>query len=82
MTDFTSQPATKIVAANLSNTDPLTNGPCRYFFVEAAGDVKFVPNGQTDAVTMALAAGVQPFTASQIHSTGTTATGIFACYTD
>ena len=81
MFDVTSQPATRIVAAALSDTVDLDQ-PCRYFHVGVAGNVRFIPANQDTPVTLALGAGVAPFTARRIYTTNTTATGIFVCYTD
>jgi len=81
MAEKSQSPSGDIVAANLHDTNPLTNGVCRGVYVGATGDLKLVtPKGQT--VTLAgLAAGlVHPIQAKQIFSTGTTATGVMVLY--
>lgn len=74
------EPIVKSYAANLHDSNALTNGDCRAVLVAAAGNVKVTyASGVTD--TVYLAAGIwHPMYVKQIWSTGTAATGICVGY--
>lgn len=73
-------------AANLHDTDPLTNGNCRAIYVGGAGDLKVTMAGDTgaggNAVTFsAVPAGtLLPISAKQVFNSGTTATLVIVLY--
>lgn len=70
-------------AANLHDTNPLTNGPCRGIAFATAGAIKLVTlKGDTETIPSGvLSPGIiHPIGAQQIWSTGTTATGIWVFY--
>jgi len=78
-----SGPVYNAAAANLSNTQALTNGPCRGFAFDAAGAIKLVTlKGDTITIPSGvLSAGqIHPIGAQQIFSTGTTATNVWVFY--
>lgn len=78
--EVSSCPATGAAAANLHDSNQLTNGVCRSLYVGVAGDVKVtMANGDTLTLTN-VAVGVVPVSVKQVWSTGTTATGIVALY--
>jgi len=72
--------ANDAAAANLSNTDPLTNGICKALYVGVTGDVK-VTMANGSAVTFKnVPVGILPIRAKQVWSTGTGASEILALY--
>lgn len=78
--DYT--PINDIVAVTPNDSTDLPNGTCRALIFTAAGNVVITTAAGND-VTLPISAnwfGVQYIRASRIKATGTTATGIFACY--
>jgi len=78
--DYT--PLNDIQAVTPSDTVDLPNGTCRAFIFTGAGNVKFI-TAAGNTVTLPISSawfGVQYIRASRVLATGTTATGIFACY--
>jgi hypothetical protein len=78
--DVLSGPAAGAVAANLHDSNPLTNGPCRSLYIGVSGDVKVMMIDGSVATFSSCPAGVLPAAVQQVFSTGTTATGILALY--
>jgi len=78
--EASTSPATGAAAANLHDTNQLTNGTCRSIYVGVTGDIKVtMANGDTATFTN-VAVGVFPVSVRQVWSTGTTATGLVALY--
>lgn len=71
-------PADIVLEVTPSDTDGLALGKCRSLYVGVAGDLSIVVNGVT--VTFPAIAGYHPMRATQVNSTGTTATDILALY--
>lgn len=63
-----------------SNSDPLPGGVTRGIHVNESGDVAVVyTNGMEDILTLQ-GGMIHPYQVLQIKASGTTATGIKACY--
>lgn len=78
--DFTPLNDVQLVTPN--DGADLPGGTCRAFIFTAAGNVTFV-TAAGSTVTLPISAnwfGVQYIRASRVKATGTTATGIYACY--
>lgn len=78
--DYT--PLNDIQPVTPSDAADLPSGTCRAFIFTAAGNVRFM-TASGNIVTLPISAnwfGVQYIRASRVYATGTTATGIFACY--
>lgn len=78
--DFT--PINDIQAVTPADGADLPNGTCRALIFTAAGNVVITTAAGND-VTLPISSawfGVQYIRAKRIKATGTTATGIFACY--
>ena len=70
------------IAANLDDSNDLTNGACSSLWVGVAGDVNCVLVGQTSVILFKNApAGKFDLEVVRVHSTSTTATDIVAVYT-
>lgn len=61
-------------------TNDLPDGPCRCLWINVAGNLTFIPADDADAVTLTVPAGRFDFPVKAVRASGTTATGIFACY--
>lgn len=78
--DYT--PINDIQAVTPADGTDLPNGTCRALIFTVAGNVVITTAAGND-VTLPISAawfGVQYIRAARIKATGTTATGIFACY--
>lgn len=78
--DYT--PLNDIQPVTPNDSTDLPGGTTRAFIFTGAGNVKFTTAAGT-TVTLPISAnwfGVQYIRASRVWATGTTATGIFACY--
>lgn len=75
-------PPDEFYDAVLSDTVDLPQGLTKCIYVEVGGNVKWVGKDQLDAaaVTRNLYKGWHPIRARRIWATGTTATGLLACY--
>lgn len=77
-----SDPINDIKAVTPNDTTDLPDGTCRALIFTGTGDVIITTAAGND-VTLPVSPnwfGVQPIRAKRIKKTGTTATGIFACY--
>ena len=69
------------VAEAAVNGTPFTNGVCRSLYIGGAGNASLLMPDNSTVIFSALAAGtVLPVRASQVNTTGTTATDIVALF--
>jgi hypothetical protein len=75
-------PIMSVKAVTPSDSVDLPDGACRGLIVNGTGNLSFITaNGETVTLTIGTSwFGVQNISARRILATGTTATGIFACY--
>jgi hypothetical protein len=68
-------------AVTMSDTDELPDGECLAFYVSAAGDIKYMPAGQTSPVTLpGVPVGFYRLAATRFYETGSTGTVSHAFY--
>jgi len=72
---------TDAFAANLHDSDPLTNGPCRALWVGSTGSVKVKTVGGNDVTIASVPSGaLLTLHVIQVFNTGTSASSIIALY--
>lgn len=72
--------ANNAAAANLHDTNLLTNGVCKALYVGVTGDVKVTMANGTDVTFKNVPVGILPIRAKRVFSTGTDASEILALY--